>query len=149
MTDRPILSKPIAGAQTVLVVDDIRIVRHVTYRLLSESGYRVFEAASAAEALEVLETARRPIDLVIVDVVMPGVNGVSLVRRIHEKWPAMKVLFMSAYQAEVLVREGLERPNVIFLAKPFTRDELLSRVTAALRHETELDSVQPPVRRPT
>ncbi len=148
MPDRPILSKPIAGAQTVLVVDDVRIVRHVTYRVLSESGYRVFEAASAAEALEVLETARR-IDLVIVDVVMPGVSGVSLVRRIQEKWPGMKVLFMSAYQAEVLVREGLERPNVIFLAKPFTRDELLGKVTAALRHETELESVQPPVRRPT
>jgi CheY-like chemotaxis protein len=148
MPDRPILSKPIAGAQTVLVVDDVRIVRHVTYRVLSESGYRVFEAASAAEALEVLETARR-IDLVIVDVVMPGVSGVSLVRRIQEKWPGMKVLFMSAYQAEVLVREGLERPNVIFLAKPFTRDELLGKVTAALRHETELDSVQPPARRPT
>src|SRR6266511_718674 len=148
MPDRPILFKPIAGAQAVLVVDDVRIVRHVTSRVLSESGYRVFEAASAAEALEMLETARR-IDLVIVDVVMPGVSGVSLVRRIQEKWPGMKVLFMSAYQAEVLVREGLERPNVIFLAKPFTREELLGKVTAALRHETELESVQPPVRRPT
>jgi two-component system cell cycle sensor histidine kinase/response regulator CckA len=149
MPDRPILSRPIAGAQTILVVDDVRIVRQVTYRILSESGYRVFEAASAAEAFEVLTTARRPIDLVIVDVIMPGVSGVSLVRRIHERWPGMKVLFMSAYQAEVLVREGLERPNVIFLAKPFTRDELLGKVTAALRHQPELASVQPPVRRTT
>jgi DNA-binding response OmpR family regulator len=149
MPDRPILSRPIAGAQTILVVDDVRIVRQVTYRVLSESGYRVFEAASAAEALEVLATARRPIDLVIVDVVMPGVSGVSLVRRIHERWPGMKILYMSAYQAEVLVREGLERPNVIFLAKPFTRDELLGKVTAALRHQPEPAAVQPPVRRPT
>lgn len=149
MPDRPILSRPIAGAQTILVVDDVRIVRQVTYRVLSESGYRVFEAASAAEALEVLATARRPIDLVIVDVVMPGVSGVTLVRRIHERWPGMKILYMSAYQAEVLVREGLERPNVIFLAKPFTRDELLGKVTAALRHQPEPAAVQPPVRRPT
>ncbi len=149
MPDRPILSRPIAGAQTILVVDDVRIVRQVTYRILSESGYRVFEAASAAEALEVLGTARRPIDLVIVDVVMPGVSGVSLVRRIHEGWPGMKILYMSAYQAEVLVREGLERPNVIFLAKPFTRDELLGKVTAALLHQPELAAVQPSVRRST
>jgi len=140
MTDGEILSRPLAGAQTVLVVDDVRVVRRVTYRLLSEAGYRVFEAASAAEAVEVLATAQRPIDLVIVDVIMPAVGGVELVRYIRTRWPALRVLFMSAYQAEVLVREGLERPNVIFLAKPFTRDELLDKVTAALRREPALDA---------
>jgi len=138
MDDNEILSKPLAGAQTVLVVDDVRIVRQVTYRLLSEAGYRVFEAASAAEALEVLMTSQRPIDLVIVDVVMPEVSGVELVQRIEARWPTMRVLFMSAYQAEVLVREGLEHPNVIFLAKPFTRDELLGKVTAALQQLPKL-----------
>jgi DNA-binding response OmpR family regulator len=138
MDDNEILSKPLAGAQTVLVVDDVRLVRQVTYRLLSEAGYRVFEAASAAEALEVLMTSQRPIDLVIVDVVMPEVSGVELVQRIEARWPTMRVLFMSAYQAEVLVREGLEHPNVIFLAKPFTRDELLGKVTAALQQLPKL-----------
>jgi two-component system cell cycle sensor histidine kinase/response regulator CckA len=138
MDDNEILSKPLAGAQTILVVDDVRIVRQVTYRLLSEAGYRVFEAASAAEALDVLMTSQRPIDLVIVDVVMPEVSGVELVQRIEARWPTMRVLFMSAYQAEVLVREGLEHPNVIFLAKPFTRDELLGKVTAALQQLPKL-----------
>jgi len=138
MDDNEILSKPLAGAQTILVVDDVRIVRQVTYRLLSEAGYRVFEAASAAEAFEVLMTSQRPIDLVIVDVVMPEVSGVELVQRIEARWPTMRVLFMSAYQAEVLVREGLEHPNVIFLAKPFTRDELLGKVTAALQQLPKL-----------
>ncbi|HZE76296.1 MAG TPA: response regulator, partial [Gemmatimonadales bacterium] len=78
--------------------------------------------------------------LVIVDVIMPAVGGVELVRYIRTRWPALRVLFMSAYQAEVLVREGLERPNVNFLAKPFTRDELLDKVTAALRREPALDA---------
>ena len=139
MTDRPVLSRPLAGAQSILVVDDLQIVRQVTFRMLTEVGFRVFEAASATEALEVLRSAPRPIDLVIVDVVMPEVSGVGLVHRIHDRWPAIRVLFMSAFGAEVLVREGLEHPNVIFLAKPFTRPQLLDKVTAALRHQPEVD----------
>jgi two-component system, cell cycle sensor histidine kinase and response regulator CckA len=124
---------PLAGSRTLLVVDDVGVVRKVAFRLLSEAGYRVFEAGSAAEALEVLSTARQPVDLVIVDVILPEVNGVDLVRLIREEWPATRVLFMSAFPAEVLVREGLDRLNVAFLAKPFTRDELLGKVTAVLR----------------
>jgi two-component system cell cycle sensor histidine kinase/response regulator CckA len=130
---------PLAGSQTILVVDDVGVVRKVAFRLLSEAGYRVFEAGSAAEALEVLSTARRPVNLLIVDVVLPEVNGVDLVRLILEEWPATRVLFMSAFPAEVLVREGLDQLNVSFLAKPFTRDELLSRVTAVLRTHPKKD----------
>lgn len=123
---------PPPGSRTILVVDDVGVVRQVCYRMLTESGYRVFEAASALEALEVLESVRRPVDLAIVDVVMDEVNGVELVRMIHDRWPAVGILFMSAYPAEVLVREGLEQPRVMFLAKPFSREELLEKVTDAL-----------------
>jgi two-component system cell cycle sensor histidine kinase/response regulator CckA len=148
MSDSPILSTPLAGAQTILVVDDVRIVRHVIYRLLSQVGFRVYEAASGAEAIEVLTTATRPIDLVIVDVVMPQMSGVALARQIHERWPGMRILFMSAYPAEVLVREGLEHPNVIFLAKPFSGGELLNKVTAALRRESSPLPTRPTANRP-
>jgi DNA-binding response OmpR family regulator len=96
----------------------------------------------------VLSTATRPIDLVIVDVVMPQMSGVALARRIHERWPGMRILFMSAYPAEVLVREGLEHPNVIFLAKPFSGGELLSKVTAALRRESSPLPTRPTANRP-
>jgi two-component system cell cycle sensor histidine kinase/response regulator CckA len=123
---------PLAGTYTILVVDDVGVVRKAAFHLLSEAGYRVFEAGSAPEALEVLSTARQPINLVIVDVVMPEINGVDLVRLIRNEWPSVRVVFMSAYPAEVLVREGLEHPNVVFLAKPFTREELLGKVKAAL-----------------
>ena len=132
MTDAFFPASPLAGTQTILVVDDVGVVRKIAFRLLSESGYRVFEAGSAAEALEVLSTSRQPISLAIVDVILPEVNGVDLVKLIHEEWPATSIIFMSAFPAEVLVREGLDHPNVTFLAKPFTRDELLSKVTAAL-----------------
>ena len=121
------------GTKSILVVDDTSVVRHTVFRLLSEAGFRVFEAESAVEALEVMQTAKPRIDLVIVDVVMPSISGVDLVRMIQDRWPGTGVVYMSAYQAEVLVREGLEDPRVLFLAKPFTRDELMVRVDAALK----------------
>lgn len=133
MTDDQIRDFPLAGAHTILVVDDVGVVRKVAFRLLSDAGYRVFEAASAAEALEVLATARQPIDLAVVDVIMPDVSGVDLVRLIHEEWPAVRILFMSAHPAEILVREGLDHPGVFFLAKPFTRTELMEKVELVLR----------------
>ena len=131
---------PLAGARTVLVVDDVGVVRRAAFRLLSEAGYRVFEAASATEAVEVLATSRQPIHLVLVDVVMPDVGGVALTRMIREEWPAVRVLFMSAYPAEILVREGLDHPNVFFLAKPFTRSELIDKIVTALRGHPEHDA---------
>jgi two-component system cell cycle sensor histidine kinase/response regulator CckA len=139
VTDPSLQNLTLAGSRTILVVDDVGVVRKVAFRLLSEAGYRVFEAGSAAEALEVLSTARQAISLVIVDVVLPEVNGVDLVRLIDEQWPATRVIFMSAFPAEVLVREGLDQLNVAFLAKPFTRDELLNKVTATLRTRSERD----------
>jgi two-component system cell cycle sensor histidine kinase/response regulator CckA len=118
--------------RTVLVVDDAGVVRRLSFRVLSEAGYRVFEAASAVEALEVLGMLRGHLDLVLVDVVMPEVNGVDLVRLIRERWHEPSILFMSAYPAEVLAREGLKDLRVQFLAKPFTRDELLTAAHRAI-----------------
>jgi two-component system, cell cycle sensor histidine kinase and response regulator CckA len=120
------------GTRTVLVVDDVGIVRQLAFRLLSEAGFRVFEAANAVEALEVLEMARGRVDLILVDVVLGEVNGVDLVRLIRRKWPEPHIVYMSAHPAEVLVREGLANPTVLFLAKPFTRDELFSAIRDAL-----------------
>jgi CheY-like chemotaxis protein len=114
--------------QTIVVVDDVSLVTRPTARMLTEAGYRVYEAATASEALEILRTTHRPVDLVITDVVMPEVGGVGLARMIEAEWPGTRILYMSAYQAEVLVREGLQRPAVHFLAKPFTRQELLQKV---------------------
>jgi two-component system cell cycle sensor histidine kinase/response regulator CckA len=131
---------PLAGARTILVVDDVGVVRRAAFRLLSEAGYRVFESASATEALEVLATSRQAIDLVLVDVVMADVGGVELARLIREEWPAVRIIFMSAYPAEILVREGLDHPNVFFLAKPFTRSELMDKVVTALRAHAERDA---------
>ena len=138
----------LAGARTILVVDDVGVVRKVAFHLLSDAGYRVFEASGASEALEVLATSRQPIDLALVDVIMPDVGGVDLVRLIREEWPAVRILYMSAYPAEVLVREGLDHPGVYFLAKPFTRGELLARVESVLRLPLREEEKSPIRRQP-
>jgi two-component system cell cycle sensor histidine kinase/response regulator CckA len=122
----------VRGAPAVLVVDDVPTVRRMAHRLLSEWGFRVFEAESGEEALEVLETARPDVELVILDVVMPLADGVQVGQRILERWPAQRILYMSAHPAEVLARHGMSQLNVPFLAKPFTRDELLTKVSDAL-----------------
>jgi two-component system cell cycle sensor histidine kinase/response regulator CckA len=122
----------VRGAPAVLVVDDVPTVRRMAPRLLSEWGFRVFEAESGEEALEVLETARPDVELVILDVVMPLADGVQVGQRILERWPAQRILYMSAHPAEVLARHGMSQLNVPFLAKPFTRDELLTKVSDAL-----------------
>ena len=125
---------------TILVVDDERIPRRVAYRLLTEEGLRVLEAASADEALDVLGQAGGRLDLVIIDVVMPQVDGVELAGLIQAEWPDVPVLFMSAYPAQVLAQRGLEDLDVVFLAKPYTRDELMTRIRKAIarrRHPRE------------
>jgi two-component system, cell cycle sensor histidine kinase and response regulator CckA len=126
-----------APGTTILVVDDERITRRVAYRILSEEGYRVFEAASADEAMSVLDMAHRYVHLVVLDVVMPVVDGVSLGREIVAHWPSLKLLYMSAHPAEVLAAHGLDDLRVRFLAKPFTRDELLAKVQDALERRRE------------
>jgi two-component system cell cycle sensor histidine kinase/response regulator CckA len=122
----------VRSAPSILVVDDQSTVRRMAHRLLSEWGFRVFEAESGEEAMEVLQTARAGIQLVIVDVVMPFADGVQVTRRIQERWPQQRTLYMSAHPAEVLAQYGLSELSVPFLAKPFTRDELLTKVSEAL-----------------
>jgi DNA-binding NtrC family response regulator len=119
-------------ATTILVVDDERISRRVAYRILTEEGYRVLEAESAPEALDVLSQARGRVDLLILDIVMPDCDGVELGKLVLEEWPDQRILYMSAHPAEVLVEHGLESFDAPFLAKPYSRDEALAKVRQAL-----------------
>lgn len=131
MNDDQLSSSAFTAPVLVLVVDDVRAVRHITSRMLSEEGYRVFEAVNGIEALEVLDLARGRMDVVLLDVVMAELSGVDLARVILEKWPDQRVVYMSAHPAEVLVREGLQDTNVLFLPKPFTRQELVTMLRKA------------------
>jgi two-component system, cell cycle sensor histidine kinase and response regulator CckA len=120
------------------VVDDERISRRVAYRLLSEEGYRVFEADGFEEALDTLRQSAGRVDLMLVDAVMPGWDGVTLAKRVKEQWPGIKVMYMSAHPAEILARQGLSALDITFLAKPYTRDELLAKVRQALERRAKV-----------
>ncbi|MBA3759693.1 MAG: response regulator [Gemmatimonadales bacterium] len=122
----------VRNGPSILVIDDQPTVRRMAHRLLSEWGFRVFEAESGEEGMEVMETARSGIQLVIVDVVMPLADGVQVTQRIRDRWPGQRTLYMSAHPAEVLMEYGLTHLDAPFLAKPFTRDELLTKVSEAL-----------------
>ncbi|HEU4587847.1 MAG TPA: response regulator [Gemmatimonadales bacterium] len=123
---------PLAGAHAILVVDDVAIVRRLATRLLSEAGYRIYEAASAHEAIEVLELVDGRIALVLVDALLPHVSGAELLRDIGRRWPKVPGLIMSAHPRDSLVDDALLSRDAPFLAKPFSRDELLGTVNEVL-----------------
>lgn len=118
-------------------MDDEPISRRVAYRILSEEGFRVLEAASCAETLDALRQANGRVDLLIVDVVMPQCDGVAIGRHVLEQWPGQRILYMSAHPAEVLARHGHATLNVPFLAKPYTRGEILAKVKKVLQEHRQ------------
>jgi CheY-like chemotaxis protein len=120
-------------------VDDQRLARRVAYRVLSEAGYRVLEAEDGNEALDAMHSTRPRVDLVVIDVVMPGMDGVELANTLWEQWPDIRILFTSGHAAEVLAQHGLAYLDVPFLAKPYTRDEALAKVREALERRLGAD----------
>jgi hypothetical protein len=133
MPDQSATPRPLPGSKTVLVVDDVSDVRRGATRVLSEEGYRVFEAESADEALAALRAARFPVDLVIAPVRMPDVSGAQLARQILEEWPGVRVIFSSGDEPDVREREGQQFTESRFLVTPYTREELVQTVHEALR----------------
>ncbi|MCI0487052.1 MAG: response regulator [Blastocatellia bacterium] len=120
------------GSETVLLVEDEEIVRRLARNILDAGGYRVLEAADAAEALEICERCEDQIDLMLTDVVMPRMNGFKLAERATILRPAMKVLYMSGYTGNALFNEGVAQNEVAFLQKPFTAYDLTYKLREVL-----------------
>jgi PAS domain S-box-containing protein len=121
-----------SGTETVLLVEDDAGVREAAARALREGGYRVVPAAGAERALEVVEAGEAPPTLLVTDVIMPIMTGPELARRLRERCPAMRVLFLSGYAHEVIGPHGVLDPRVSFLAKPFTPRSLLAKIREVL-----------------
>ncbi len=115
----------------VLVVEDEPAVRRIVRRILESVGHRVIEAATGAEALEVARDAGAQLDAVVSDVVMPGMSGPELTKRLREVQPGVAVLLMSGYLGDVLARHGVAT-DVELLEKPFAPDGLLEALGRAL-----------------
>lgn len=116
----------------VLVVDDEEGLRDLVCRTLREEGYLTLEAAHGAEALELVERASEPVDLVVTDVVMPGMDGRELGRRLGQSRPSLPILYMSAYDVNDIFQRGSQPGSAPFLQKPFPRDGLLTTVQRLL-----------------
>jgi PAS domain S-box-containing protein len=129
--ERAAASAPDArGTETVLVIEDEEPVRNIARLALEARGYRVLAAADGAQAL--MQADRMPIDLVLTDVVMPGMSGREVATRLLERHPAMKVLYMSGYFDDALVRAQLAEAQASVLPKPFTPRSLAEKVRRVL-----------------
>jgi two-component system, cell cycle sensor histidine kinase and response regulator CckA len=118
------------GSGTVLVVEDEVQVRDFTCRVLAAHGYDCIEAANGVEALHIMRTRGDTIRAVVTDVVMPGLGGGALAKRLAELRPTLPVLFTSAYAGEDVVRRGLIPADAAFLQKPFSPEALVAKVQA-------------------
>jgi len=122
------------GAETVLVVEDEASLRTFTTTLLQNSGYTVVEAGDGEEALALAGQYKRPIHLLLTDMIMPGMNGPAVAEKLASLHPETKVLFMSGYTG--FVSRGLIDPHAVLVSKPFTREELLRKIREALGSRT-------------
>jgi len=120
------------GAETVLVTEDEGEVRNLVGQILKNQGYEVLEAANGGEALMICERHRGAIDLLMTDVVMPVMSGRELADRLLLLHPEMKVLYMSGYTDDAIVRHGILEEGVHFIPKPFSVESLALKVREVL-----------------
>jgi signal transduction histidine kinase/CheY-like chemotaxis protein len=124
---------PRKGAgETILVVEDSASVRKLVTHALSQNGYRVLEASTPIQALQILHQSDRPVDLLLTDVILPEMSGRILADRMKEQGKVRRVLFMSGYEDDLVARQGVLHEGVRLLQKPFLEPELLSEVRLSL-----------------
>ena len=124
----------VRGSETILVVEDDDSLRKLTVRFLEGAGYRVLQAGNAQSAIDLVEGFTKSVDLLLTDMIMPAMSGIELSRRLKASQPNLKVLLMSGYAGEYTARYGTPEPRTPLVEKPFTRRELLSKISAVL-HE--------------
>ncbi len=131
------------GQESILLVEDDAAVRTMVRCALAEAGYNVLEASRGTEALRLAGDLTNSIQLLITDVVMPEMGGGQLAEHLLRIRPEIKVLFISGYTDDAVIRQGILREEVAFLQKPFTLPALAARVRQVLEGETERDGGDP------
>jgi CheY-like chemotaxis protein len=124
----PVVERARSGHGTILLVEDQQAVRNLVAHVLRSSGHHVIEADSAAQALALPDSQVRSIDLLVTDVVMPGVSGTELAARLTERREALRVLFISGYTSNAVADRGILGPGVAFLQKPFSPAQITAKV---------------------
>jgi len=134
VTTKSVATGPKGSGETILLVEDEGTVRSIARRILTAGGYDVIEAADAREALEVLGSAQTEVDLVLTDIVMPGMSGIDLKEAITQLRPETTTLFMTAYSEAVAFPDAVRGSLVV--QKPFDSDTLLSTIHRVLSTKT-------------
>jgi signal transduction histidine kinase/ActR/RegA family two-component response regulator len=120
------------GTETILLTEDAPALRAAAHQILERYGYTVLDAPSSTAALTLARSRAGPIHLLLTDVVMPGMSGRELAERFSANRPGVKVLYMSGYTNDAVVRHGVLRPGIAYLQKPFTPDGLARKVREVL-----------------
>ena len=130
--DAPAHALDLRGTETILVVEDQSEVRKLTVEALKLYGYRVMDAANGDDALQVCRSLPAPIDLMITDIVMPGMTGPEVAGQLAVLSPGTKVLYISGYPEDLIAHQGVLDPGVAYLSKPFTAAALAEKVRDVL-----------------
>jgi DNA-binding NtrC family response regulator len=126
------VDKATGGNETVLLVEDDPAVRLLTRRILEDAGYRVFDCAGPKEAIEIFKKVIDLVNILVTDIIMPGSSGPRLYQTLSSRRPSLRVLYVSGYTDDTIVRQGELEPGFGFLQKPFTADALRRRVRMLL-----------------
>ena len=126
--------------KTILLVEDEKMILELMGEVLEREGYEVLACADPVEGIDVCLRHPEKIDLLLTDVMMPGMNGWEMANRVHEIRPQLRVLFMSGYTEHVLLHDGEVEPHLEYLQKPFTL-ETLTRKLAHVLGKQELCAV--------
>jgi CheY-like chemotaxis protein len=122
-----------SGCETVLLVEDEESVRELVRLTLAARGYKVLEAENGECGLRVAESCKEHIDILITDVVMPGIGGRELAKKLLALRPGISVLYLSGYTEDAVITHGALGANTAFLQKPFTLQNLARKVREVLR----------------
>jgi PAS domain S-box-containing protein len=125
-------SRPLGGSETILLVEDEKALRGLAVSVLKEYGYHVLESETPQEAVEIGEDRQTRIDLLLTDVVMPGMSGRNIAEHLAFLRPEMKVLYMSGYTDDAIIHHGVLQAGVAFMQKPFTPEVLARKVREVL-----------------
>ncbi|QWV95421.1 response regulator [Geomonas oryzisoli] len=129
---KPERERPVGGTESILVVEDEPAIMEIGTTILSQLGYTVYAAGSPEQAIEIAADPGKRIDLLLTDIIMPGMNGRDLSERLLKTRPSLKCLFMSGYTADVIAERGKVDEDMCFLQKPFTMQSLAHKVREVL-----------------
>ena len=129
---RPGGKAPARGGETLLLVEDEPSLRDVTAQILRRLGYKVYTASGGTEALDLARKRRDDIQLLLTDMIMPGMDGWTLARTLREEDPELRVVFISGYSDGFITRHGIQEESIDLLPKPFRRDALARKIREVL-----------------